>query len=150
MKKTVIFDLDGTLALIDARRQLSTLPNGKINWDVFFDADNIKLDLPNNPVIVAFKAMQKAGHRMVIFSGRSDATDKATFTWLDKFGIEPDMIKMRRAGSYIPDDKLKEAWLQDLLDDGEDVFCTFDDRDKVVEMWRRNGITCFQVAPGNF
>lgn len=150
MKKTVIFDLDGTLALIDARRQLSALPNGKINWDVFFDAKNIKLDLPNIPVIVAFKAMQKAGHRMVIFSGRSDATAKATFAWLDKFGIEPDMIRMRTTGSYAPDDKLKEAWLQDLLDDDEDVLCTFDDRDKVVDMWRQNGITCFQVAPGNF
>jgi len=26
----------------------------------------------------------------------------------------------------------------------------FDDRDQVVEMWRANGIPCFQVAPGNF
>jgi hypothetical protein len=28
--------------------------------------------------------------------------------------------------------------------------CTFDDRDKVVKMWRDNGIICFQVAPGDF
>jgi len=26
----------------------------------------------------------------------------------------------------------------------------FDDRDKVVNMWRENGIPCLQVAPGNF
>ena len=150
MKKTVIFDLDGTLALIDARRKLATLPNGKIDWDVFFDPKNIALDKPNVPVIIAFKAMQDAGHRMVIFSGRSDATDKATFDWLDKFGIEPDMIRMRKAGSFTPDDVLKAKWLQDLLDDGEKILCTFDDRDKVVKMWRDNGITCFQVAPGDF
>ena len=30
--KTVIFDLDGTLALIDERRAISAKPNGKINW----------------------------------------------------------------------------------------------------------------------
>ena len=36
MKKTAIFDLDGTLALIDDRRLLSTKANGKIDWDVFF------------------------------------------------------------------------------------------------------------------
>ena len=34
-KKTVIFDLDGTLANIDARRNLATKPNGKLDWDVF-------------------------------------------------------------------------------------------------------------------
>ena len=44
-KDVVIFDLDGTLALIDDRRKLSTKPNGKMDWDTFFDPDNIKLDL---------------------------------------------------------------------------------------------------------
>ena len=41
MDKIVIFDLDGTLALIDKRRDLAT-KNGKMDWDVFFDKDNIK------------------------------------------------------------------------------------------------------------
>ena len=34
--KTVIFDLDGTLALIHKRRTLATLPNGKMNGKAFF------------------------------------------------------------------------------------------------------------------
>ena len=50
-KDVVIFDLDGTLANIDARRKLATKDNGKMNWDVFFDPTNISLDLPNQPVI---------------------------------------------------------------------------------------------------
>ena len=49
--KNVIFDLDGTLALIDARRAKSTNVNGKMDWDTFFDPNNIQLDLPNQPVI---------------------------------------------------------------------------------------------------
>ena len=40
-KKTVIFDLDGTLAIIDKRREKSLKPNGKMDWEVFFDPDNI-------------------------------------------------------------------------------------------------------------
>ena len=32
MKTIVIFDLDGTLALIDARREKATNPNGKLNF----------------------------------------------------------------------------------------------------------------------
>ena len=50
-KKTVIFDLDGTLALIDKRRAISTKDNGKMDWDKFFDPKNIDLDQPNAPVI---------------------------------------------------------------------------------------------------
>ena len=26
----------------------------------------------------------------------------------------------------------------------------FDDRDRVVAMWREEGVPCFQVAPGDF
>jgi hypothetical protein len=55
---------------------------------------------------------------------------------------------MRPQGSFTPDDVLKQAWLDEL--GADNVFCVFDDRDKVVQMWRNNGLTCFQVAPGNF
>ena len=46
-KDVVIFDLDGTLALIDDRRKLSTKTNGKMDWDTFFDPDNINYSLNN-------------------------------------------------------------------------------------------------------
>ena len=54
---------------------------------------------------------------------------------------------------FMPDDKLKQRWLDDLfpIDSKRlDIVCVFDDRDKVVDMWRKNGLTCMQVAPGNF
>ena len=41
MKKTVIFDLDGTLADIDIRRDKSLKPNGKLDWDIFAASDSI-------------------------------------------------------------------------------------------------------------
>ena len=69
-KDIVIFDLDGTLALIEARRALAAKPDGKINWKTFFDPENIKLDLPNAPVITAFKAFAEQGFKMVILSGK--------------------------------------------------------------------------------
>ena len=47
-KKSVNLDLDGTLAIIDKRRVLATKPDGKINWDIFFDPKNISLDVPNH------------------------------------------------------------------------------------------------------
>ena len=62
-KQTVIFDLDGTLALIDKRRALATKDNGKMDWDVFFDRDNIKLDVPNTPVITMAQLLHSQGFR---------------------------------------------------------------------------------------
>jgi hypothetical protein len=148
--KTVIFDLDGTLALIDERRALATKPDGKINWVVFFAPENIQLDKPNWPVIESFKALQDAGFIVGVFSGRDDISRVETKEWLIDHGIQPDFLRMRKNGSFTPDDKLKKLWLDDLIKDGHDVMCVFDDRDKVVKMWRDNGITCFQVAPGEF
>tara|TARA_B110000285_G_scaffold234990_1_gene314092 strand:- start:8012 stop:8470 length:459 start_codon:yes stop_codon:yes gene_type:complete len=151
--KTAIFDLDGTLALIDDRRALSTNVNGKMDWDTFFAPENIQLDKPNWPVIHMAKLLKKDGHRIVIFSGRSKATKDATKDWLNDLDIPFDVLKMRpTAGGFkwMKDDVLKKKWLDDLFPNTDDITCVFDDRDKVVQMWRDNGISCFQVAPGNF
>lgn len=148
--KTVIFDLDGTLARIDARRKLAARPNGKIDWQVFFDPENIPLDAPNWPVIRTFKAMKLAGFRVGIFSGRDAISWDATVHWLKEHGVDWDFFKMRPKGSFTPDDVLKKVWLDEMINDGHDVMCVFDDRDKVVKMWRENGISCFQVAEGDF
>lgn len=147
-KDVIIFDLDGTLALIDERRAMAALPNGKINWKVFFDPNLISLDKPNLPVMASFCALQLQGYKMVILSGRDSITRQETEKWLSQHGIYPDFMLMRPAGSFTPDDVLKKQWLDEIGIDT--VFCVFDDRDKVVQMWRNNGLTCFQVAPGNF
>ena len=53
---------------------------------------------------------------------------------------------------YMPDDELKQHWLDDLFpgDIRDRIVAVFDDRQKVVDMWRKNGLTCMQVAPGDF
>lgn len=150
MKTIVIFDLDGTLALIDARREKATNPNGKLNWGVFFDPQNIGLDKPNLPVIAAFSAMKSAGYGVGIFSGRDSISKTETEAWLKSNGVDYDFLRMRPQKDYTPDDVLKSQWLDELLNDGNKILCVFDDRDKVVKMWRDRGISCFQVAEGKF
>ena len=146
--KKVIFDLDGTLALIDDRRKISTKPNGKMDWDKFFDPKNISLDKPNIPVIKMAQSLSDSGFQIVIFSGRSKGTIDATKLWLSQNNVPWSRLFMRPIKDFTPDDVLKQNWLNDIGKD--DVLCTFDDRNKVVDMWRNNGITCFQVADGNF
>ena len=49
---------------------------------------------------------------------------------------------------YISDVELKQNWLSEI--GKENVLCVFDDRNKLVDMWRKNGLVCFQVADGDF
>ena len=152
-KKIVIFDLDGTLALIDKRRDLAT-KDGKMNWDVFFDPDNIDLDTPNQTVIDMANLLHSQGYLIYIFSGRSDKTEDATIAWLDKHNVNYDLLQMRPQGLlYKPDNDLKQGWLDTITlgKAGKDrVAMVFDDRQQVVDMWRKNGLTTFQVADGDF
>ena len=153
MNKTIIFDLDGTLALIDERRRISIMSNGKMDWDTFFDPTNIALDGPNTPVIETARLFKKNGFDIVIFSGRSEVTKEATEFWLEQFNVPFDLLKMRPTSKefkFMRDDDLKQGWLNELFPNKSEIFAVFDDRNKVVEMWRRNGITCFQVADGDF
>jgi FMN phosphatase YigB (HAD superfamily) len=193
-----IFDLDGTLALIEHRRHFVQLkdgsqvivedtigtcrgPNPKIDGDFWvewpdtgrysYDPSDIKFkpnwdafhaacvdDLPNTPVIETLHALRAAeiGYPDIwIFSGRSDAVREQTESWLAKHaGIDCyDDIRllMRAAGDYTPDDVLKKSWYDAMsAEDKARLVATFDDRDRVVAMWRSLGVTCFQVAPGDF
>ena len=98
----------------------------------------------------------KTGSKYVApLSGRSKATKQVTTEWLRFHGVPFDVLKLRPTShpwKFMPDDKLKQGWLDDLWpDDKKDsIVCVFDDRDKVVKMWREIGLTCMQVAPGNF
>ena len=147
-KKIVIFDLDGTLALIDSRRELSTKDNGKMDWSVFFNPKMISLDDPNTPVIQMANLLS-SDYRIWILSGRSDVTKDATIDWLTKNNVSYDHLVMRPQNHlYMPDNDLKQMWLDNIGKDN--VAMVFDDRQQVVDMWRKNGLTTFQVADGDF
>ena len=96
--KTVIFDLDGTLALVDKRRAISFHKDGSKNWDAWFDPKNIQLDEPHWPVIETARLYKNAGYNIAIISGRSDRTKDATIEWLNQYEVPFDSIQMRPDG----------------------------------------------------
>ena len=151
MKKIVIFDLDGTLAIIDKRRDLATV-SGKFDWDVFHDASNISLDEPNTPVIKMAQLFAEDGFIVVIFSGRTDKTEHTTRAWLTRNKVPFHTLVMRphKTMNFIPDEILKKHMLDNAPFHIDDVFLVVDDRQKVVDMWRGLGLTVFQVADGDF
>ena len=151
MKNTIIFDLDGTLALIDKRREVSTKPNGKLDWGKFFNPSNIKLDEPNPPVVKMAQLFAEQGFNIVILSGRSNKTERTTRSWLTNHNIPFHKLVMRdsKSNHFTPDWVLKKDMLDEHVDIN-DVFLVVDDRNRVVQLWRSLGLTTFQVADGDF
>ena len=148
-KKIVIFDLDGTLAIINKRRDLA-MTDGKFDWDVFFDPSNISLDVPNEPVVKMAQLFAEDGFTVVIFSGRSNKTEKTTRSWLAHNRVPFHKLVMRDdKRHFMPDNELKKQFLDEHVNI-DDVFLVVDDRQQVVDMWRKNGLTVFQVAEGDF
>lgn len=148
-----IFDLDGTLALIEHRRHMLDADD-RDKWRRFYAACD--KDEPNSPVILVMECLRRFAD-VWIFSGRSDEVRDKTVAWLAQhtsfttWDLEGALLTMRQAGDYTPDDELKRQWLDGMLvDDRRRLVAVFDDRDRVVQMWRDAGVTCFQVAPGEF
>lgn len=145
--KTIIVDLDGTLALCDHRRHF--VENVKPDWDSFLEACD--KDEPNKPLIELLHRLDESDDIIIrIFSGRSESVKGKTIDWLKKHDIPYYSLTMRKEGDYRPDEIVKEQWLDELLHKGHEILCCFDDRVKVCEMWRRRGLLCNQVALGNF
>jgi hypothetical protein len=169
----IIFDLDGTLADCEHRRYFVDLKiiipmtneemfnkmkklmkNEKIearkpDWKSFYEACD--KDLPIEPVIDIIKSLHRWDYYddcedVHIWSGRCESVRDKTVLWLDKHGITYESLKMRPIGDYTPDEILKEKWLNEELAQGKTVEYVFDDRPKVVRMWRRHGIFVFNCS----
>lgn len=144
----IVFDLDGTLANGDHR--IHHILKEPKDWRAFFAACGD--DAPIPAALATLEAFTHAprNHRVEIWTGRSDEVRAETEQWFaDHVGhaFERTLtLRMRKAGDHRHDDVLKAEWIErhgkpDLV---------FEDRARVVAMWRANGIPCFQVAPGEF
>lgn len=150
MAKTIIVDLDGTISLNQHRYHYIYPKDGsKPDWDGFFLA--CVDDQPNLPVIEIILALKSKGYKIHIFSARGEIAYTQTVEWLTKYSVPYDDLTLRKKGCYTPDEDLKKEWLIEYYPDFKtQVLCVIDDRDKVVAMWRALGLTCLQVAEGDF
>lgn len=132
----------------------------KPDWDAFHKA--CVYDKPNEPIINIFNHLVTSewdgGYEVKVWSGRDDILRTETLNWLFAYtdfeeypengATNPVELRMRPHGDHCPDTELKKRWLDEV--GKENVLMVFDDRDRLVKMWRDEGITCLQVAEGNF
>lgn len=143
-----VFDMDGTLADVTHRRGL--VERSPKDWESFFA--QCDRDRPNKPVVEIAQILGSSHDIHVVTARRKKETD-ITEQWLQNYSVPYAALWVLRSDEgddkYTPDVELKQRWL-DQFEGKRRISYVFDDRNKVVAMWRRNGLTCFQVAEGNF
>ena len=140
----IIFDLDGTLA--DIRHRLHYIKDKPKDWNSFYKA--CVEDKPIRSMIILFRMLDNHKYnRIEIWTGRSSIVRKETEEWLLNYKLFYNELRMRDGNNYVQDYILKEAWLKKSKTIPDLVF---EDRERVVEMWRSYGVQCCQVGDGNF
>jgi len=161
MKPTIIFDVDGTLADLTHRLHHILEPDGserpkdKKNWPAFFAA--AKDDLPINEIIILAQAIESdrlnpgtpGDFAIVLASGRTAETRKATEDWLAKHKVPYDHLFMRRAGDHRDDHIVKKEYVGTMREMGYRPILAFEDRQRVVDMYRAENITTVVVGERN-
>ena len=166
----IVMDLDGTLS--DGKHREHFITGETKDWDAFFAACD--KDGYHAPVVDVLRTLHKAGHSIEIWTGRSEGPGGSvrlkTHQWLEYYvgagwfasipseayfsgtahALSLIPIRMRPHGDYTQDHDLKKLWLDEARAAGRPPELVFEDRDRVVAMWRAEGIPCFQVAPGEF
>lgn len=157
MKKAIVFDIDGTLA--DISHRVHYLEGEKKDWDSFYDA--MGDDKPIEGVMAILNAFQsyiqnsQTDVTIFAFTGRPEKHREKTLRWLLENVQYPLMtletiLLMRKDGDHRADTIVKKEMLDFIRGHGFEVILAVEDRKRVVDMWRENGITCLQCAEGNF
>ncbi|MEV4129030.1 polynucleotide kinase [Nocardia sp. NPDC049707] len=133
-----IWDIDGTVA-----HMTGCSP---------YDYSRVSEDEPDPYVRALFWDIQEAQPmiRRLFVSGRSDDCRNVTAKWLPSKGFNSDELFMCKAGDDRDDAVVKLEIFNEHIRDNYNVLGVFDDRDRVVSMWRRLGLKCFQKASGGF
>lgn len=134
----IVCDIDGTAAKMVDRSP--------------YDYSKVLTDAPNDPVRTLLYALHKVGFGIVYVSGRPDEdnTRRNTKHWLVRHSFPRGELLMRPRGDRRPDNEVKLEIYKQQIQPKYDVLVVFDDRNRVVKMWRDQGLTCLQVAEGDF
>ena len=152
MKDTIICDLDGTLA--NCEHRVHHVQGKPKNWDAFYAG--VRDDGVNYPILSIldkFLCYEGATHKIIFCSGRPERCREDTVWWLREVAHIWDekytQLLMRKDGDFRQDNIIKQEILDTQIDKDRVLF-VLDDRKQVVDMWRRNGLMCLQVAEGDF
>jgi predicted kinase len=148
----VIVDVDGTIAHNDGHR----------DWYDYNKVINDKPIQTNIDIIQSYidaYRVRNLNLKVFILSGREDCCIRDTEEWISAntqlLELSPPSrltttILMRKTGDTRSDEIVKRELYEEHIKGKYNVEIIWDDRDRVVNMWRNEGLRCHQVANGDF
>lgn len=134
-----ICDIDGTLSIRQDRSpyDLTKVLEDKFNHNLWFLIKE---------------------HNIIFVSGRegTEQVRKDTIEWLKKYtkitsnDFYMDRLFLRLEGDFRKDDVVKSEIYEREIEPHFNIIGVFDDRDRIVKMWRDKGLFCMQVNYGDF
>ena len=144
----IIIDIDGTISDCEHRRHHVT--GETKDWKSFFNHDLVMQDRLIEPVAKLINILCEH-YTPVYVTGRSERDREITEKWLAKHDMPRASLWMRKLEDHRDDFVVKREILNLCIRaNGLNPIFAIDDRNSVVAMWREEGITCLQVAEGNF
>lgn len=129
MHPTFVFDIDKTLTA---------------EW---YTNDHVVDLKPNTPILNLALALQKPGlGAIVVVTARPEKLKDQTQEWLDKQGLKPLFLLMRKEGDYRPDHEVRVDQLKEVVKRVGNNLFLYDDKEsncKAVE--HQLGIPCVHV-----
>ena len=143
-KGYVISDLDGTISDCEHRRRY--VQQDPKDWKSFFDCmDGDHLIENTAKMIIDY---HNKGHNIIYVTGRPDDYKMQTLDWLKKNNMDFGWtLLMRRAGDTRPDTEVKQE-IYDRYLKKYPIEVVFDDRPKIIEMWKKNGLKVIDCGNG--
>ena len=159
-----VFDLDMTLADNSLRVKKYLVDPEKKDYDGYY-GHGVRDDKPIMPMMNLFEQLINGYDEVQVWTSRRETSFADTEWWFRQYidipGFEllrgDDMytnnvfnigFKMRphpSRGTKLPDYELKKQWLALRKPD-----LVFDDRQRVVDMYRSHGVIVCQPSPGDF
>lgn len=137
--EAVIFDLDGTLAIMKDRSPYEWM--------------KVSQDLPNELLFISMIAYFECGYRIIIMSGRNSVCRQLTIDWITenliKFNASCGFkyeLHMRKETDDRSDTIVKQELFYEHIDGNYNVIGVYDDRPKVVRLWQDMGFKTYAVG----
>lgn len=137
LPSAVVVDIDGTIASHEGIRG-------------HHDYARVGEDAPIQAIVRLVQLLAKH-HRVIYCSGRAESSRQATEAWLERHGLPGhELLLLRPTGDRRSDEVVKAELYRSSIAPAYCVELVLEDRSRVVRMWRDLGLTCLQVAEGDF
>lgn len=145
--KYIVFDIDGVLA--DCSHRLKYIQGEDKDYDSFYSYDEILKDKPIlnlDKILLNIQCAESSDIDIRFITARNIKSITATAEWLEKnfsIMVEEGDILMRPEKDWRPAYQVKKDLIEKHIG-FENILFAFDDDDKVNEMYKKHGITCYK------